>query len=77
MKGPLLKKQCTSMNAFSVALQSLNNRGFVNVCHHIPSALSPNEYIICTRRGCAVCANTTGLSVVWREEQLAEASGAA
>lgn len=76
MKGEIQKHNCTSMGAFSFALQSLNNRGFVNVCHHSPSALSPNEYIICTHQGCRTCANTTGLSVIWREDQQSHSTSA-
>lgn len=76
MSGNLCKQQCTSVGALSVALQSLNSRGFINVCHHTPSALQPNEYIICTRQGCRLCSNRTGISVVWREEQFQQAMSA-
>lgn len=67
MYNGLHKQQCTSLGTFSKALYALNRRGFVNVCHHTPSALGPNEYFICTQQGCSICNNNTGLSVVWRE----------
>ena len=65
-KDPIRKTDCHNLETFSKRLSRLHEDGFVNVSHHVPGILRSNEYIICTRKHCKKCENTTGLSILWR-----------